>query len=244
MIRVRAEEPGGQEAQDCSHVARDRPRRGDDERRLRADGHDRQGVRLDLRRLVRRHGRRRDRQGPRLQLRRRVGPGTADPRGDARKCARCRRGRDRHGLGSGLPDEAAAAGRRGDRHRWRAVLCVRDRDRARVRPLQPAQPRRGPLAQRRHRGGDRRGRRRRRGPGARRPDRRRGARPGAGVHDRRDRQVRRPQLDRRGDVRDLRRADRAGVARQGGQARRNLGRCGRGTTPERADSADPGRARR
>ena len=38
------------------------------------------------------------------------------------------------------------AGRRGDRHGRRAVVRVRHRDRARVRPLQPAQPRRGPLA--------------------------------------------------------------------------------------------------
>ena len=87
--QVRAEEPRRQEAKDRPHCARDRPRRGDDERRLRADGHDRQGVRRDLRRLVRRHRRRRDGQGPRLQLRGRVGTGSSDPRGDARSaCAR------------------------------------------------------------------------------------------------------------------------------------------------------------
>ena len=147
------------------------------------------------------------------------------------------------GLGPGLPDEAAAARRRGDRHRRRAVVRVRHRDRARVRPLQPAQPRRGPLAERRRRGRRRRGRRRRGGPQARRPDRRRGARAGAAVRDRRHRQVRRPELDRRRDVRDLRRADGAEAAGQGGAARLGPGRRRGGRHARAADAADPGRAR-
>ena len=81
-------------------------------------------------------------------------------------------------------------------------------------------------------------------PRGRRPDRRRRARAGAGVHDRRDRQVRRPELDRRSDVRDLRRADRPDPAGQGGQARRDLGRGGRRHDARGADAADPVRARR
>ena len=180
----------------------------------------------------------------RLQLRGRVGRGAADPGGDARARPGGRRRRGRHRLGSGLPDEAAAAGRRGDRHRRRAVVRVRHRDGARVRPLQPAQPRRGPLAQRRRRGRRRRGRRRRRGPEARRPDRRRGARAGAGVRDRRHRQVRRPELDRRRHVRDLRRADGAEAAGQGRAARRGAGRGGGRHHARAADAANPVGARR
>ena len=109
--------------------ARDRPRRRDDERRLRADGHDRQGVRRDLRRLVRGHRRRRDRQGSRLQLRGRVGRGSPDSRGHARSrpCGRRRRGRD--GLGAGLPDEDCC-GRTGRR----STPAARRRSRSASRP--------------------------------------------------------------------------------------------------------------
>ena len=63
-------------------------------------------------------------------------------------------------------------------------------------------------------------------PRARRPDRGRRARAGAGVRDRRHRQVRRPELDRRRHVRDLRRADGAEAAEQGRPARRGSGRGG------------------
>ena len=106
VIRVALKGLAGRNSRTSPDRARDRARRRDDERRLRPHGHDRQGVRRDLRRLVRRHRRGRHRQGDRHQLRGRVGEAPPIPEESPRARARRRRRRGRHRLGAGLPDEA------------------------------------------------------------------------------------------------------------------------------------------
>ena len=169
---------------------RDRPRRRDDERRVRAHGHDRQGVQRHLRRVIRRYGRGRQRQGRRHQLRGRDVGVPSDPGGRPRAGPSGRRGPGRDRLGdrpqTKLLNRTASRSTREAHPRSRSASR-----RARVRPLQSAQPRRGPLAVWLGGGRNRRGSCRRREPRPRRPDRRRGSRPRSGVRDRRNREVRR-----------------------------------------------------
>ena len=102
----RAQRPARPQAPRCPDGAGDHPRRRDGERHLRPHRHDRQGVLLDLRRLLRGHRRRRLRQG------RRTSASRASTRSHRRSTSRCvddvsalperrsrlgqRRGRDEH----------------------------------------------------------------------------------------------------------------------------------------------------
>ena len=156
--------------------------------------------------------------------------------------ARRRRGRDGHRRRTRQTKILGRTARRSTRS-GAPSLRLRDRDRARGRPLQPAQARRGPLARRR-----RRGRRSTRAPptsedyavGDRIGDR--GARPGAGVRVVRHREVRRRELARQRDVRDLRRPDGPEAARQGGELDAIQVAGAEGSTPGAADRADRGRS--
>ena len=225
MIRFALKSLAGRKLRTVAHRARDRPRRRDDERRLRPHRHDRQGVRLDLRRLVRRHGRRRDRQGSRLRLRGRVGPAAA---------------RSRRRRSSASARSTASRSRRARFRTSRRSCCGptarRSTPAARRRSPSASRPRPSTTASTRSTSS------RAAGPSggsevaidegvADDEDLELGDRigvaalgPAAAVRDRRHRQVRRPELDRRRHLRDLRRPDGAAAAGQGRAARRGPGR--------------------
>ena len=227
---LRSEEPARPQVPHGPDRARDRPRRRDDQRHLRPHGHDRQGVLEHLRRLVRRHGRRRQRQGgghlaSTSRSRQRAAGRRVAPRRGPRASTRV-------DLAMGgiydelntkiIGEDGKAINTNGAPSFGFGLDTV-----ARVRRLQPAQPARGPLARGRRRGRRRRRHRRPGGLRARRDDRDLDAAAEAGLRGRRDRAVRRRQVARERDVRDLRRRDRADALRPRGPVRRDL-RRGRG----------------